>query len=341
MNVLRTSIVRGGRLRHGRLNHVRCFVPEVQGFISGLTESVHTIHAYTGIPWWALIPITTFTLRSIWTLPLAIIQRKRIRKQAVLRPIVNATNPVLKLNLARKVNTMKAKQEASLEERRKNGKLNPTVETLMILQAPLANMSYEQIILLAAKETRKRQKTLFKKNGAQLWKNIILPSFQIPLWVCMSLTIRDLSGWTSWDNVSNKALDPSLYNEGLLWFSDLSAADSMHILPMILGVISLCNVEWIFKTLELMQPAKRSLRPTMMQSLSNVSRMSIVFLMAISLHAPVALVLYWISSQLFSLIQNIFLDIAIPISFTPNKRIESKALQIPNDRVPVSNDNHS
>ena len=68
-------------------------------------------------------------------------------------------------------------------------------------------MKYEQILLLSAKEARKRQKELFAKNGVQLWKNFILPAFQVPLWIMMSITMRDLSGWSSWDNTHNKALD--------------------------------------------------------------------------------------------------------------------------------------
>ena len=68
-----------------------------------MTESFQAIHEFSGLPWWALIPITTFTLRSIWTLPLAIFQRKN-SKQSSLRPLVSAMNPVLKMNLAKKFN---------------------------------------------------------------------------------------------------------------------------------------------------------------------------------------------------------------------------------------------
>lgn len=206
--------------------------------------------------------------------------------------------------------------------------LPDTDESVKAAQAPLANMSYEQILLLTTKETRKRQKELFKKHNVQIWKNFILPTFQIPLWIMMSLTMRDLSGWSSWDNLHNKALDPSLYVEGCLWFQDLAVADPMHVFPLILGVISLCNVEWTFRTLELSRLTQRlKYRPNLTDAVANFSRMSIVFMMAISIHAPAALVLYWISSQFFSLIQNIVLDIKYPISFTPKKRFGGDILE--------------
>ncbi|CCG22041.1 hypothetical protein CORT_0B03320 [Candida orthopsilosis Co 90-125] len=203
-----------------------------------------------------------------------------------------------------------------------------TDEAVKAVQAPLANMSYEQILFLSTKETRKRQKELFKKNNVQIKKNFILPIFHIPLWIIVSLTSRDLNGWSSLGNLHNKALDPSLYVEGCLWFQDLAVADPMHVFPLILVVISLCNVEWTFRTLKLSRLTQRlKYHPNLTDAVANFSRMSTVFMMAISIHAPAALVLYWISLQFFSLIQNMILDIKYPISFTPKKRFGGGILE--------------
>ncbi|KAI5956587.1 COX18 [Candida jiufengensis] len=289
---------------------IRQFSVDHNLIISTFTQSFENLHAYTGIPWWALIPITTFSLRSIWTLPLAIMQRKRIQKQSALKPIISAMGPILRMNLAKKVSNAKKVIQ------------NPkSDEVTRASLSPVSNMTYEQILLLSTKETRKRQKQIFKKYDVQLWKNFILPVFQIPLWIIMSITMRDLSGWSSWDNLHNKALDPSLYTEGCLWFQDLAVADPSHLFPVILGVISLCNVEWTFKTLDLARlTQKLKYRPTLTDAVANFSRLSIVFMMAISIHAPAALLLYWISSQFFSLIQNIIMDLKFPISYSPKKR---------------------
>lgn len=290
--------------------------------ISTFTETFQTVHTYTNIPWWALIPVATFSLRTVWTMPLAVLQRKRLQKQSELRPIIGALNPVLKLNLAKKVR--KAKNEA------KTGHKNHSSDSY-VAPDPLSTMKYEEILVLTTKEVRKRQKLLFKKNGVQIWKNFILPAFQIPLWVVMSLTMRDLSGWSSWNSLSNKPLDPSLYTEGLWWFYDLTVADNLHVLPLLIGITALCNVEWTFKSLELLRLTQRKkLRITVTDAISNISRMTVVFLMAISLHAPAALSLYWLSSQFYSLIQNIILDLTMPVTFTPNKRLNYKQLKVSN-----------
>ncbi|CAI5759708.1 unnamed protein product [Candida verbasci] len=298
--IIKRSIINNKRLL------IRQFSLDHNALINSMTTSFQNLHEVSGLPWWALIPITTFTLRSIWTLPLAILQRKRLQKQSELRPIVTAMHPILKLNLAKRV--QKAKVEVAK---------NP--ENLNLQQ--LSNITYEQILLLATKEQRKRQKELFRKNHVQIWKNFILPVFQIPLWIIMSITMRDLSGWSTWDNIKNKPLDPSLYNEGILWFQDLTIPDSMHVFPVILGVISLCNIEWTAKTLQLSRLTRKlKYRPTIIDSVFNFSRLSIVFMMAISLYAPASLTVYWICSQFYSLIQNIVMDLVMPINYAPKSR---------------------
>lgn len=297
----------------------RSFSLEPATIVESLTNSLQYIHTSSGIPWWALIPVTTFALRGFWTFPLAVLQRLCIQKQAALRPIITATAPVLRLNLAKKV--LEAASRTAYGE-------VPTVTRVLL---PLNQMRYEEIMVLAAKEVRRRQKKLFREHGVQIYKTIFLPAAQVPLWVCMSITFRNLSGWSTWDVLSNKALDPSLYSEGALWFSDLTAFDQFHIFPLALGAVALVNAEWTFKTLDLMKqhPPKRVIRTTFTDSLANLSRMSIVFLMAISLHAPTALTLYWLSSQVFSLIQNVFLDLVLPASFTPKRRIGLQDLLAP------------
>lgn len=302
----------------------RNFSFEPVAIVDVLTSSLQQIHAVSGIPWWALIPLTTFGLRGVWTFPLAVLQRLRIQKQTALRPVISATAPILRYNLAKKAlaATQRASQAAS------SASSTPSMASVASALLPLKQMRYEEIMVLSAKEVRRRQKRLFRDRGVQLYKNLFLPMAQVPLWVCMSLTFRNLSGWSKWDSSSSTVLDPALYSEGALWFTDLTVLDTFHMFPLALGAIALVNAEWTFKTLDLMKEytPKKVLRMTFTDSLANVSRMMVVFLMAISWHAPTALTLYWLSSQVFSLVQNVFLDLVFPTSFTPNKRLDYKKL---------------
>ncbi|KAH3680465.1 hypothetical protein WICMUC_000305 [Wickerhamomyces mucosus] len=264
---------------------------------------MQTIHIYSGLPWWALIPFTTVSLRLLWTLPLAIMQRKRVQKQSELRPIINAMGPILRLKLAAKAQSSKARELNAID----GG-----------VKSQAASLTYEQIMLLSAKERRSRQKQLFRENNCQVYKNFFLPALQVPLWVAMSATFRDLSGW---NDLSGQKLDTTLTNEGLWWFSDLTVADPLSIMPIVLGFLALTNIEWNFKTFQLQNTSiKRSKRITAFDSMINISRLSTTFLMAIATQAPAALALYWISSNAFSTIQNIFLDYYLPIKYTPQDR---------------------
>lgn len=318
----------------------RNFSFEPTTIIASMTEGLQLIHSSTGVPWWALIPLTTFALRSVWTLPLAIMQRVKSRKQNELMPVVAATNPVAKLNLAKKAQKAKAQAERGSESLKNK---DATSNDILAVQSPLATMKYEQILLLAAKETNKRRKSLFKQHNVQGWKLLILPAFQFPLWVCMSLTMRDLCGWTSWDTMSKKPLDPSLYSEGIAWFSDLTTYDSFHVFPIALGIVALCNAEFMMKTHQLLRPRtkRRSLRPTVSDALGNMSKMSVAILMAISMHAPMALVLYWTSSQAYSLVQNILLQTMLPINYTPERLIDYKKLKAPDSKPVINQESRS
>ncbi|EGV66507.1 Cytochrome c oxidase assembly protein cox18, mitochondrial [Yamadazyma tenuis] len=305
----------------------RYFSIEPQTIVMALGETLQAVHATSGLPWWAVIPLSTFALRTVWTLPLSILQRKRLQKQSEYKAIISGTTPVLKLNLGQRAQETRNQLAAPSSS---------DSERAVQLQSPLANIKYEEILLLSAKETRKRQKALFKKHKIQLWKNFVLPVFQVPLWISLSLTMRNLCGWLSWDSLANQPLDPGLYTEGLLWFSDLTSYDHYHLTPVILGVISLCNVEWSFKTFELSRLASRpTLRPTLADAFANLSRMGVVFMMAIAMNAPVGLTLFWISSQTFSLAQNVVLDMAFPVAFTPRTRVAPSVAST--DSTPIVN----
>lgn len=279
--------------------------------IEASTALLQTVHHSSGLPWWAVIPLATVTLRTLWTLPLALIQRHRLQKQHALRPVVTAMLPVLKLNLAE-----------SVSRTQRAFALHPDT-----MASDASAMTSDHITLLAVKERRSRQKALFKAHGCQMWKNAVLPVFQIPLWLLMSATIRNLSGWLSYLSLktaqNQQLIDPGLFTEGLGWMRDLSAADPMGVDPIALGTLALLNIEWNVKAMRLRDSQVgtgnkiRSLRPTAVDAFTNISRLLVIFLMSMAAQAPAALSLYWVSSNAYSLVQNMVLDKLMPVSYTP------------------------
>jgi inner membrane protein COX18 len=285
------------------------------------SEMLIQIHADSCLPWWIFIPLATFTMRTCFTLPIAIYQRRGLRKQNELRPIIQATTPVLRAKLASIAQVEQIKQQNSEKP---------------IINNEKATLTAEKIMILAAKEKYKRQKRLFKSYGCQTWKMMLLPAVQIPLWVSFSYMFRNITGWTDFGNKSN--IDMSLTDEHFLHLYDLSVNDPYFVLPITLGVVALCNAEWNFKTADLMQLTtrgkKNSLRPTAFDVIITLSRSSLIFLTAVATQAPAALVMYWISSNSYSLIQNILMDRFLPLRYSPYDRFR-RSDKVPDSATPI------
>ncbi|QLG73646.1 hypothetical protein HG535_0F01570 [Zygotorulaspora mrakii] len=281
-----------------------------------VSELLVTMHDTTGLTWLTLVPLTTITLRTLITLPLSILQRKRTVKQQQLRKLVQAITPVTKLRLASvtatntNTNTNTVGDTISTAGNRTSEVFNGNAGSV----SNKRSLTPQQITLLAVKETRNRQKKLFARYSVQMWKNIMLPIVQVPLWVTISMGIRGLT--------DKQLLETNSY----YWFSqiiaptlDLSLSlDSMPLLiPMVLGTLSLANVEYNGKVLASSSTLDAGIKVATndssrisqsMNSILNISRFSCVFMMGISSQAPLILSLYWISSQLYSFIQNVILN---------------------------------
>lgn len=269
-----------------------------------VSDTLVTLHDASSLPWMVLIPLTTIGLRTCFTLPLSIWQRQRIVKQQELRKIVQAVPPVTKLRLAAATNAAS----------RHPDEITSSGSVVKEEQAKPQKLTPEQITLLALKETRKRQKRLFRKYDVQMWKNVLLPLVQIPLWVTVSMGLRNLT--------EKRVLETNNWDLLAQWFPptlDLSLPwDAMPMaIPMILGTISLINVEYNGKmmtststSLVGVETAAKDYSKVSqgMQSIINLSRLSCVFMMGVSSQASMLLSLYWISSQLYSLVQNMFLN---------------------------------
>ncbi|CAI4038760.1 hypothetical protein SMKI_06G1070 [Saccharomyces mikatae IFO 1815] len=291
--------------RYGRVN------PNTKrnfSLFQNVADTFLTLHEVLHIPWIVLVPLSTITLRTVVTLPFSIWQRKRILKQQELRKLVHPITPIVKLRLAAITN----KKSKIVTEINSNGSLLP-----LPLQNP-GVLTPEQITLLAVKETRKRQKRLFKKYNVPLWKNALLPIVQIPLWVTISMGIRTLT---------EAQLIESFYPSwiSLLSFGSFDLSTPLMAMPLLapilVGTLAVLNVEFngrlMFSSSLSSQGIKTVSRNSnrvqeAMASILNVSRLGCVVMLAMSSQAPFLLSLYWISSQLYSLVQNIILNWIYP-----------------------------
>ncbi|CAG8688279.1 2416_t:CDS:2, partial [Cetraspora pellucida] len=171
------------------------------------------IHASTGLPWWATIIFTTIILRSVFTLPVAIYQQRGYARLLSAQPLINSCIEKLKHKVARKYR--------------------------------MENRSYEEFQAALQKEVNE----IYKEIGWHPIKSYLMPWYQIPLFICMSFTLREMINSA---NNKNK-IDTSIYenaefiadgsiinagkindftNGGVFWFPDLTVADSTWFFPL-------------------------------------------------------------------------------------------------------------
>ncbi|NWY62456.1 COX18 protein, partial [Chionis minor] len=79
---------------------------------------------------------------------------------------------------------------------------------------------------------------LYVRDNCHPFKATLLVWVQIPMWICVSLALRNCSVGATGSEVQEQ-----FSTGGALWFTDLTAPDSTWILPVSLGLVNLLIVE--------------------------------------------------------------------------------------------------
>lgn len=248
------------------------------------------VHHVTALPWVATIPVVALSVNVVTRLPLAIYVQRVVQKRTSLTPLLRAWY----------VRHAKEQQQAKTSAR---------------------SAISDHFSTSAAR--------IYRQWGVQSWKNYT--SFAVlPLWMAVMEALRRLCGTSGWlttlaygpkhdaaaaaSTTSAPAvfeLEPSLSTEGFLWFPDLTAADPLHILPFVLSAVMVLNIaprplSRILETLGLKprgEQASLDPRKTMQQRLQSILLAVAILLGPLTLNLPTALLVYWISSATFTLIQ--------------------------------------
>jgi len=164
------------------------------------------------------------------------------------------------------------------------------------------------------RKTMVKRRELYKRWGCSTWKNY-LPFAQMPIWLVAIETVREMCGAGQGllmnffggvpESLTAVPSEPSLANEGMLWFPDLIASDPHLALPFILSGVMLLNI------------GKAKGAQTVGQTrFTNVLRGFALAIGPIMLHFPSAMLLYWISSAGLGYIQALVLERVMPIKPT-------------------------
>ncbi|XP_077428778.1 cytochrome c oxidase assembly protein COX18, mitochondrial [Vanacampus margaritifer] len=214
----------------------------------------------SGLPWWISIAVSALSVRTLITLPLAVYQMHILAKVEMLQP-----------------------EMAALAQR---------VRYEVSLRAGERGWTDKQSRFHFQKNLQRLVSRLYVRDNCHPFKASLLVWVQLPLWISLSLALRNLSA-------RHSALQGSLATGGALWFPDLTSPDSTWLLPLAVGLTNLLTVELF----SLQKSNVSSVHKVVTNAMRGVSLLMIL----IAAGAPSAMALYWWCSSLVGVAYNLLL----------------------------------
>ncbi|XP_058459172.1 cytochrome c oxidase assembly protein COX18, mitochondrial [Malaya genurostris] len=243
---------------------VSCSTP-----VAYVQQGLVGIHDLSTLPWWASIVVSTVLVRSFITLPLAIYQNKIIAR---LEKITIEMSDIVK----------ELKRETAMAIK----KFGWTEQETKIMYNHSLNKQWNNLIV--------RENCHPAKTMIVLWG-------QIPLWIIMSVSIRNMVHMLpDPSSIDAQIVFAELTLGGFGWIPNLTVVDQSWILPVAMGVINFSIIE--------IQNASRTKTPSKLQkTFTNLYRILSVLMIPIAATVPSCLCLYWVTSSAYGLGQNLLL----------------------------------
>lgn len=234
-------------------SHMHTPVHVAEQFLVGFQE-------LSGVSWWFSIAAATFTIRSTVTLPLAGYQTVILHRVEVLQKEIAELSHRLRYEVS-----VKAKE---------------------------VGWSQNTCRVVFKKNMKRIVSDLYIRDNCHPFKTSVLVLVQVPVWISLSLALRDLS-------LDSSEVYSALAAGGALWIKDLTVPDSTWIIPVSLGLTNLLLVELA----SLQRPVSSTFQKLVLNSFRAVS-----FLMVpVAANVPACMSLYWLSSSLVGLGHNLLL----------------------------------
>ncbi|XP_041979108.1 cytochrome c oxidase assembly protein COX18, mitochondrial [Aricia agestis] len=235
--------------------------------VNYIQDGLLYFHDISGLNWSATIVFSTILVRAGVTLPLAIYQNK------ILAKVENITLELKDMAKEMKMETAMAKKSFNLTDK--------------------------QAFLLFRRSMKKQWRLLIERDNCHPLKATLVIWFQIPIWVCMSFALRNLVTMYPPDPVATiTAMELSVGGFG--WIPNLTVPDASYILPVAFGLTNLGIIE-IQRMSKLREPSR------MYNIFTNVFRVFTVVMIPIAASVPSCMCLYWTTSSVFGLAQNLCL----------------------------------
>ncbi|KAK6518943.1 Cytochrome c oxidase assembly protein cox18, mitochondrial [Arthrobotrys megalospora] len=328
--LLRSSTAHNGQPQPPSVTPRRSFsTPSIEPLLSTTTSLILTLQSTTSLPWLLTIPLVALTVRTCITLPFTLYSHKRTLKQLSLSPIIHAWSSIYRRQVAKEVYPN-----------------NPTTPKHLIGKKVYDTPEkWTKEVLI---RTKNKRVEIYKQFGCQYWKGFV-GLIQIPVWVLASVSVRRVTGVGGWEapiDIAKRAKEMSVLpgNEGVVvtegiagideitakvreemqtggidgWFVDLLQPDPYMVLPIIFSLTLFTNV--------MSATARASKEPTgWRKGLRNALMGISIAAFPLTIGSPAVLLLYWITSGTYSLVQNAVLHTLLP----PPKGVEPVGEKIP------------
>lgn len=231
----------------------------------GLVE----LHDLSGLPWWASIIVSTVLLRTVVTMPLAIYQNKIVARL----------------------------EKISLEM--------PDIVKELRMETAVAMKKFhwteKEAQIMYNHSLKKQWNNLVVRENCHPAKTMILLWGQIPLWIMMSVSIRNMVQMLpDPSSIDAQVTFAELTLGGFGWIPNLTMVDESLILPVAMGLINLIIIE--------IQSAARKNESSKLQRIfTNMFRGLSILMIPIAATVPSCLCLYWVTSSACGLGQNLLL----------------------------------
>ena len=227
-------------------------------------NTLELVHQSTRLDYWKIIVMGTFVVRTVVTFPLSLYQRILMNRWKSI------------------VLTEMTKWKIDFEPR-------------FLREAKRDKLSYVQYQETWKGLVRERSRSLFKERGFHPWKLILLPVVQIPLFITLSLILR---------NVLLHSL--TMKSGGTLWFQDLTVSDPTLLFPILIATTHLINNE--FHGRKELSNRSTSITNTLHQWSIYFGRFLSLVMIPITCYVPSGIAVYWLTSSLYSVLQNVVLN---------------------------------
>lgn len=180
--------------------------------VTSMQEAITQLHDVSGLPWWSTLIVSTVLLRGVITFPLSIYQAKILAK----------------------VEQISGEMPAIVKELK--------VETFHAIKK--FNWTESQARVMYNRSLKKQWNNLVIRENCHPAKATIVILFQVPLWITQSWAIRNLINLQP-DPTSIQAqiIASEMMFGGFGWIPNLTEVDHSLILPVMLGIINLSNIE--------------------------------------------------------------------------------------------------